>query len=246
MIQRAKEYGYQEVEIDGKRPHGNPRGPSREACRRLRRLAGDQGIEIDAVAAGSDLSSAIPEHRECQLVYLRELIKMTAELSARTPRVLLAWPGVTLRPEGGARYDIAQAVWREAHREFSEEQTWEWCRQGMIEAARFAGEHGVTLALENHAPVITGYRDCMRMIRALGSPHLKMCFDARLERKLDAAAIEKALIEVGPLHVLSHFGGEYDKGDDGVIRVTGGEPCPAAESMKAVSAEARRRLRQTT
>lgn len=228
LIQRAKEYGYQGVEIDGKRPHGNPLDLPREACRRLRRLAGDHGIEIYAVAANNDFSSPIPEHRECQLVYLRELIKMTAELGARTLRVFLAWPGVTLRPEGGARYDIAQAVWREAHREFSDEQTWEWCRQGMIEAARFAGEHGVTLALQNHAPVITGYRDCLRMIREVGSPHLKMCFDARLERKLDAAAIEKAMIEVGPLQVLSHFGGEYEQGDDGAIRVTGGEPCLAA------------------
>lgn len=98
----------------------------------------------------------------------------------------------------------------------------------MIEAALFVGEHGVTLALENPAPVITGYRDCLRMIREVGSLHLKMCFGARLERKLDAAAIEKAMVEVGPLQVLSHFGGEYEKGDDGVIRVTGGEPCLAA------------------
>lgn len=228
LIQRAKQYGYQGVEIDGKRPHGNPLDMPRAACQKLRRLASDQGIEIYAVAANNDFSSPIPEHRECQLVYIRELIKMTADLGAKLLRVFLAWPGVTLLPEGGARYDIAQAVWRRAHEDFSPEQTWDWCRQGMVEAARFAGEHGVTLALQNHAPVITGYRDCLRMVREVGSPHLKVCFDARLERKLDAAAIEKAMIEVGPLQVLSHFGGEYDKAPDGTIQVSGGEPCLAA------------------
>mgnify|MGYP000542519692 CR=1 FL=1 len=228
LIQRAKQYGYQGVEIDGKRPHGNPLDLPRAACQKLRRFASDQGIEIYAVAANNDFSSPIPEHRECQLVYVRELIKMTADLGARLLRVFLAWPGVTLLPEGGARYDIAQAVWKQAHQGFSEDQTWEWCRQGMMEATRFAGEHGVTLALQNHAPVITGYRDCLRMVREVGSPNLKVCFDARLERKLDASGIERAMIEVGPLQVLSHYGGEYDKGGDGTIQVTGGEPCLAA------------------
>jgi hypothetical protein len=95
-----------------------------------------------------------------------------------------------------------------------------------VEAARFAGDSGVTLALQNHAPVIKSYRDCLRMVREVGSPHLKLCFDARLERGADAAAIHRATLEVGKLQVLSHYGGEYDKGPDG-IQVKGGEQCLA-------------------
>jgi sugar phosphate isomerase/epimerase len=223
VIQRAKKFGYHGIEVDGKRPHGNPLDLPKSRCQQLRKMAADQGLEIYAVAGNNDFSSPIPEHRESQLLYARKLIRMTAELGAKVMRVFLAWPGVTMVPEGGSRYDIAQSTWKHVHQEFSEEQTWGWCRQTMAEAARFAGEAGVTLALQNHVPVIKGYKDCLRMVKDVGSPHLKVCFDARLEHSLDEIAIRKAVNEVGPLQSLWHFGGEYDKAPDGKINVKGDE-----------------------
>lgn len=226
VIERAKQYGYEGVEIDGKRPHGNPLDWPRDRCQDLRRYAHDRGVEIYAVAANNDFSSPIPEHRESQLAYVGGLVRMTADLGAKVLRVFLAWPGVTLLREGGGRYDIARAVWQKAHEAFSPEETWEWCREGLVESARYAGEHGVTLALQNHAPVIVDYRDVLRMVREVASPHLKVCFDARLERGKDAEYVRKATVEVGTLQVLSHFGGEYRQGAGG-IEVIGGEPCLA-------------------
>lgn len=226
VIERARKFGYEGVEIDGKRPHGDPLELPPARCRELREFAAGHGIEIYAVAGNNDFSSPIPEHRESQLVYARELIRATADVGAKVMRVFLAWPGVTLIPGGGARYDIAQSAWRQVHQPFSEQQTWEWCRQSLVEAARWAGEHGVTLALQNHPPVIRGYQDCLRMVREVGSPHLKVCFDARLEHSLDADGIERAVREVGPLQVLSHFGGEYTEGPDG-IRATEAQQCAA-------------------
>ena len=226
VIQRAARFGYRGVEIDGKRPHGNPIDLTATRCGELRELAADLGIDIYAVAANNDFSSPIPEHREAQLLYTRELTRMTADLGARVMRVFLAWPGVTLLPEGGGRYDLARAAWRAEHASFTDEQAWEWCRETLAEAARYAGDMGVTLALQNHAPVIKGYRDCLRMVREIGSPYLKVCFDARLERDLDSAGIERATVEVGELQALYHFGGEYDSGPNG-ITVTGGEHCLA-------------------
>ncbi len=216
VIERAQRFGYQGVEIDGKRPHGNPLDMPRTRCRQLRQLAADRGIEIYAVAGNNDFSSPIPEHREAQLLYNRELIRMTADLGAKTMRVFLAWPGVTIVPEGGGRYDLAQAAWKQEHQSFSAQQTWDWCRQSLVEMARYAGDQGVTLALQNHPPVIQGYQDCLRMVREVGSPHLKVCFDGRLEHSLDAAGIRRAVGEVGPLQVLSHFGGEFDQAAGGV------------------------------
>jgi sugar phosphate isomerase/epimerase len=217
VIGRAKKFGYQGVEIDGKRPHGNPLDMPKARCQQLRKMASDEGLEIYAVAGNNDFSSPVPEHRESQLVYLRELMRMTADLGAKVVRVFLAWPGVTLRPEGGGRYDIAQAVWKAEHKDFSEEQTWAWCRESLEEAARLAGEFGVTLALQNHPPVIKqGYIDCLRMVKEVASPHLKICFDARLEHTLDEAAVRRAVNEVGALQTLWHYGGEYDRGPDGI------------------------------
>src|SRR5436305_10781523 len=77
VVQRAKEYGYDGVEIDGKRPHGNPLDWPRKRCRDISRYAQDQGIELYAVAANNDFSSPIPEFREAQVLYMRELIRMT-------------------------------------------------------------------------------------------------------------------------------------------------------------------------
>ena len=229
VIGRAKKFGYEGVEIDGKRPHGNPLDMSTDRCRQLRKLAADQGIEIYAVAGNNDFSSPIPEHRETQLVYLRELMRMTSDLGAKIVRVFLAWPGVTFLPTGGSRYDIAQAVWKAEHKDFTEEQTWDWCRQTMAEAAALAGGFGVTLALQNHPPVIKGYADTIRMAKEVASPHLKICFDARLEHSLDEAAVRRAVNEVGSLQTLWHFGGEYDRGADG-LTVKGDEKA-LAEAM---------------
>lgn len=217
VVERAKRFGYQGVEIDGKRPHGNPLDMPKARCQQLRKMAHDMGLEIYAVAGNNDFSSPVPEHRETQLVYLRELMRMTSDLGAKVVRVFLAWPGVTLRPEGGGRYDIAQAVWKAEHKDFSDEQTWAWCRQSMEEAARLAGDFGITLALQNHPPVINrGYVDSLRMVKEVASPHLKICFDARLEHTLDEAGVRKAVNEVGALQTLWHYGGEFDRGPDGI------------------------------
>jgi hypothetical protein len=151
------------------------------------------------------------------LVYLRELMRMTTDLGAKVVRVFLGWPGVTLKPEGGGRYDIARDVWKAEHKDFTDEQTWAWCRQGLVEASRLAGDFGITLALQNHPPVINkGYIDVLKMVKEVGSPHLKVCFDARLEHSLDEAAVRKGLNEVGALQTLWHYGGEYDKGPNGI------------------------------
>src|ERR1035437_5813759 len=101
VIARAHKFGYQGVEIDGKRPHGNPLDMPQARCRELRRMAGDRGPEIYAVAANNDFSSPIPEHRESQLVYTRELMRMTADWGAKGLGVFLGWPGVTSLPQGG-------------------------------------------------------------------------------------------------------------------------------------------------
>jgi sugar phosphate isomerase/epimerase len=88
MIGVAKKFGYDGIEIDGKRPHGNPLDWPRGRCRELRSMADGEGIEIYAVAANNDFSSPIPEVREAQICYLRELIRMAADLGAPTLRGL--------------------------------------------------------------------------------------------------------------------------------------------------------------
>jgi sugar phosphate isomerase/epimerase len=217
LIDRARQYGYAGIEIDGKRPHGNPLDLPQSRCLDVRRRAEEAGVEIYAVAANNDFSSPIPEHRESQLAHVRDLIRMTADLGAPALRVFAAWPGVTLSPNGG-RYDVARRVWAVAHEECTAEQSWEWCRSALVESARWAGEHGVTLALQNHPPVIDSGEDMLRMIREVGSPSLKACLDAPLAKQQRVVDMRQAVREVGSLQVLSHFGGEYERDPDGRVR----------------------------
>ena len=97
------------------------------------------------------------------------------------------------------------------HKYFSEEQTWEWCRQGLTEASKIAGDYGVTLALQNHRPVLKTYHDAIRMVKEVGSPHLKICLDAPIMEKQDAAYLRQAVLDAGSLIVHSHYGGEYER-----------------------------------
>jgi sugar phosphate isomerase/epimerase len=231
LIDRAREYGYAGIEIDGKRPHGNPTDVSQARRASLRQRADAAGVEIYAVAANNDFSSPIPEQREAQLAYVRELIRLTADLGAPVLRMFAAWPGVTCSPApassgppsllasaGQGAYDIARRIWAVAHEDVPREQTWDACRSGLVECSRWAQDHGVTLALQNHPPIVENGDDMLRMIREVDSRALKACFDAPLAAKQGVLDMREALRAVGSLQVLSHFGGEYERGADGRVR----------------------------
>jgi len=229
LITTAKRFGYDGIEIDGKRPHGNPLDWPARRCKELRSIADGEGIEIHAIAANNDFSCPAGEVREAQIAYVRELIRMTADMGAKNLRVFLAWWGVTRHPQL-ATYDIMENLWPVVHEKFSAEEIWNWCRDALLECARYAGDAGVTLALQNHRPVIKDYHDVLRLVKEVNSPHLKVCLDAPLMLDKSAAAMRDAALAVGPLQVLSHIGGEFERLPNGSIRgyerhdgVVGGE-----------------------
>ncbi len=216
MIKRARGFGYTGVEIDGKRPHGNPLDWPAKRCLELKNIAGSEGIDIYGVAANNDFSSPVPEQRESQIAYVKELIRMTSDLGAKTLRMFLGWPGVTLHKRL-ATYDIARDIWNYAHSKFSEEETWEWCRSALTECTGYAEDSGVILALQNHKPVIKDYKDVLRMVKEIDSPNLKVSLDVPIMDDKSRDNIMKAAKSTGNLQVLSHFGGEYDRGADGRV-----------------------------
>jgi len=56
------------------------------------------------------------------------------------------------------------------------------------------------------------------MIKEVDSPHLKLCLDAPLMPDRSTEGIRKGAQAVGPLQVLTHFGGEFERRADGSIR----------------------------
>jgi sugar phosphate isomerase/epimerase len=217
LTREARRRGYDGLELDGKRPHANPADISQSRCRDLRSLAAGEGVELYALAANNDFSSPVPEHRESQLMYVRGLIRLAARLRIPVVRVFAAWPGVTITG-GLGRYDAARRLWAQAHEGVPPEETWAWCRDALAEAAAVAGDEGVTLALQNHPPVIDNHRDMIRMVNEVSSRALKACLDAPLVAKYEETGMAEAVAATGALQVLSHFGGEYDRADDGSVR----------------------------
>ncbi len=217
VIKRAKNYGYEGIEIDGKRPHGNPLDWPTKRCKELHSFSDGEGIEIYGVAANNDFSSPIPEYRECQVAYVKELIRMTSDLGAKTLRLFLGWPGVTKHPQL-AQYAIAKDIWKYTHEKFTEEEIWAWCREGMAESARYAEDAGVILALQNHAPVTLDYQDVLKMVKEINSPNLKVSLDVPIMADKSPENIQRAAKAVGNLQVLSHFGGDYERDTDGKVK----------------------------
>ena len=216
VIKRAKKYGYEGMEIAGKRPHGNPLDWPTKRCKELRAVADGEGIEIYGVAANNNFSSPVPEYRECEIAYVKELIRMTSDLGARTLRVFLGWPGVTVH-ERLTKYSIAKDNWNYAHKKFTAEEIWAWCREGIVESARYAEDAGIILALQNHRPVIRDYRDVLRMVKEVNSPVLKVSLDAPIMADKSPENIRRAARAVGDLQVLSHYGGEYDRDENSKV-----------------------------
>jgi hypothetical protein len=173
-------------------------------------------IDIYGVAGNNDLSSPIPEHRECQILYIKNLIRLTSDFGAKTLRLFMGWPGVTLHPQL-AQYDIAKDIWNYTHSKFTGEETWSWVRAGLTECAKYAADAGVILALQNHKPVVKDYPDVLRMVKEVSSPNLKVSLDVPIMDDKSPENIHKAAQAVGKLQVLSHFGGEYERGTDGKV-----------------------------
>jgi sugar phosphate isomerase/epimerase len=221
FVKRAKAYGYAGIELDGKRPHGNPMDLDQRTRDQMRNTLEREGIEIPCVAANNDFSSPIAEHRECQLLMVRELARLAADLGARVIRLFAAWPGVAMR-DGIATYDLVRGNQYSFERQFpyaTRLERWNYVKACLKEAAGFGEEFGVIMALQNHAPLIRHWKDCYDLVREVNSPWLKACLDLPIMIRQDEEWVQQAALTVGDLQVHSHFGGEFYRDDEGRVQL---------------------------
>lgn len=218
VVERAAAMGYDGIEIDGKRPHGNPMDWDARARQEFRDLCATRGIEIVGVASNNDFASPVPEHRECQLLMAREQIRLCRDLGGRIVRLFFAWPGVTLDTAGLADYGTARTMWNENSRYSTRREQWGAVRTCLREAAQIAEDAGVTLALQNHGPLLRHYRDMLAMIAEVASPALQACLDVPILERQEDDYVAQSVRETGRLQVHSHFGGEYERAPDGAVR----------------------------
>jgi len=216
IFPRARDWGYDGIEIEAKRPHGSPLDLDSAARDRIKKAARDTGLEISCIAAYNDYSSPIDEHRENELLMTREQIRLAADLGAPIVRVFAQWSGVTRR-NGCITYDIAR--YNIDHRYPGQTALDRWCyvRECLMEAAKMAENEGVTLALQNHKPIIESYLDMLAFIEEVNSPALKACLDRPLLNQHTTEYYRAAIEAAGDLMVHTHYGGRFQRQADGSI-----------------------------
>lgn len=236
IFPKAKAWGYDGIELEGKRPHGCPLDLDTATRKEIRRAAEDTGLEISCVAAYNDYSSPIEEHRENELLMTREQIRLAAELGAPVVRVFAIWSGVTRR-NGCITYDVAR--YNIDHRYSGTTLLERWCyvRDCLAEAAEMAEAEGVTLALQNHEPIITHYQQMLDFIEEVNSPALKACLDSPLMKSHTPEYYREAIEATGDLLVHTHFGGRFEREADGrVIRLRNRANPPGADDRAFLKA----------
>lgn len=216
IFPKAKAWGYDGIEIEAKRPHGSPLDLDAAARDDIKKAAADNGLEISCIASYNDFSSPIDEHRENELLMLREQIRLAADLGAPVVRIFSFWSGVSRR-DGRITYDLARYNVYNRFPGTTPLEQWTFVRECLAEAAEMAADAGVTLALQNHKPIIENYRDMLAFIHEVNSPALKACLDSPLLNEHSEEYYREAFEATGDLMVYTHFGGRFRQADDGSI-----------------------------
>lgn len=160
VLRKAKELGYDGVELMAKRPHASVLDYRDDDYKRLREIVDKVGIQVAIIAGYPDLTAGIDRPMapflEIQVLYLTELAKMARALDCPLVRVFTGFE----RP--GISYDAQ----------------WEACVRGMKEAAKRAADYGVTLVVQNHHDIACHSDAMLWFLEEVAEPNCKAAFDA--------------------------------------------------------------------
>ena len=209
QIHKARALGFDGLAIEAKRPVASPIDLGRADRARLKSVAADQGITLCAVESMSNFAGRYMEERENNLVMMRAVLEMAHDLGVDLVKVFAAWPGLCDDEEAVAMYAPYERATSYYKRLYPPDlRRWQRAVRGIREVAGWAADMGITLALQNHAPVTTpGYEDVLAMLEEIDRPNVKLCLDVPLfyERQSDEY-VSKA-VEACRRHIVySHYG----------------------------------------
>lgn len=183
----------------------------KKTCDEIKELSDSLDLKLVALDTYSNFMDPVMEHREAQLVWLKELIRLADNLDIRIVKVFAGWMGTTLRDGRGA-YD---RLYRLLLPYATDSERWNWIKDCIEEGAKWAEEYDVTLALQTHGPPVRpGYEDTLTMIKEIGSDRVKICLDIGLGcfdqfTQQSDEYIEKAVRDCRDLIIYSHFNGDF-------------------------------------
>lgn len=220
QILKAKALGFDALAIETKRPVASPLDLSKAQRMRIKSMSQNEGVPLCAIESMSDFSSRNMEDRENNIAMMQMVLELAKDLGVNLVKIFAAWPGIVNDEEEVAMYAPFERGNYYKRLFPAELRVWNRCVQGIREVADRAADLGITLALQNHAPVLAkGYEDTLAMMQEVDRKNVKLCIDVPLfyERQSDEY-IQEAVHACGKNLVHTHYGAwNFSETKDGEI-----------------------------
>ncbi|HEY2722155.1 MAG TPA: sugar phosphate isomerase/epimerase family protein, partial [Chitinophagaceae bacterium] len=220
QIYKAKELDFDALAIETKRPVASPIDLTKQERDRVKRIAADENIALCAIESLSNFAGRNMEDRENNLAMMRMVLQLAKDLGVDLVKIFAAWPGIIDDEEDVAMYSQFERGNHYKRLSPGELRKWNHCVNGIREIADIASDMGITLALQNHAPVLSkGYEDTLIMMQEINRKNVKLCIDVPLfyERQSDEY-VREAVQKCGDYLVHTHYGAwNFSENDGGEI-----------------------------
>lgn len=220
QILKAKELGFEALSIETKRPVASPIDLGKQDRARVKQIAKEQNIHLCAIESMSNFSSIYMEERENNIAMMQQVLEMAKDLDVDIVKVFAAWPGIINDEDEISLYGQFDRIPYYKRLFPADLRKWNRAVRGIREVADRAADLGITLALQNHAPVIRpGYEDVLAMMQEVDRSNVKLCLDVPLfyDRQSDEYILE-SIERCGEHTILTHFGAwNFSQKEDGEI-----------------------------
>lgn len=219
QILKAKALGFDGLAIETKRPVASPLDITPAQRMKLKSMASEEGIELCAVESMSNFTGRHMEDRENNLAMMKMVLDFASDLGIKLVKVFACWPGLINDEEEIAMY-AAYDRGNYFKRLYPPDlRKWHRAVDGIREVSKWADDKGITLVLQNHAPVLTpGYEDVLAMVREIDRKNVRMCLDVPLfYDRQQTEYVKESVEKCSDLITYSHYGAwnfsENDQGD---------------------------------
>lgn len=208
QVHKAKSLGFDALAIETKRPIASPVDISKKERERVKKVAADEGIALCALESMSNFCGRHMEDRENNLAMMKLTLEMAKDMGIDQVKVFAAWPGIINDEEALASYAPYDRGNYFKPVNASDLRVWNRAIEGIREVADWANDMGITLLLQNHAPVLSpGYEDTLAMLEELDRKNIKMCLDVPLYFDRQKTEYIKESIEKCKEHIAyTHYG----------------------------------------
>ena len=220
QIRKAKQLGFEGLAIETKRPVASPLDLTKEDRNRIKSVATDEGIHLCAIESMSNFAGRYMEERENNLAMMRLVLELAKNLGVELVKIFAAWPGIINDEDEIAMY--AQYERGNYYKRLypKDLRRWSHCIEGIREVADIASDMGITLALQNHAPILTpGYEDTLSMMQEVDRKNVKLCLDVPLFYDRQSDEYVRESIQKCRKHIVyTHYGAwNFSETDEGEI-----------------------------